>query len=134
VARDLIKFVSTLFRFLVYFYRLKYICHQNTPKLYLLFLLWTYLPKTCRYNKLFENMSIFRFRFTPIQAGNGACNYRTHYHLVLSHETYQNQGICYVTISYCYVAKTFVACNKFLHVKVACDTFKVGQACSRDCF
>jgi len=24
---------------------------------------------------------------------------------VLSHETYQNQGICYFTIAYCYVTK-----------------------------
>ena len=42
-----IKFVSRLLKFLVFFYRLKYICHQNTPKLYLLFLLWAYHPKTC---------------------------------------------------------------------------------------
>jgi len=61
--------------------------------------------------------------FTSIQAGNTACNHRTHYHLVLSHKTYQNQGICYVT-------KTFVARNKFAHVKVARNTKKVGQACS----
>ena len=38
-------------------------------------------------------------------AGNTACNYRTPYHLVLSHKTYQNQRICYVTIAYCYVTK-----------------------------
>jgi len=47
---------------------------------------------------------------------------------VLSHKTYQNQGIYYVTIAYCYVTKTFVARNKFPHVKVARDTKKVGQA------
>jgi len=41
---------------------------------------------------------------------------------VLSHRTYQNKGICYVT-------KTFVARNKFPHVKVARNTKKVGQAC-----
>jgi len=29
------------------YYRPKYICHQNTPKLYLLFLLWAYHPKAC---------------------------------------------------------------------------------------
>jgi len=27
------KFVNRLFKFLVFFYKLKYICHQNTPKL-----------------------------------------------------------------------------------------------------
>ena len=59
--------------------------------------------------------------FTSIQAGNTACNYRTHYHLVLSHKTNQNQGICYVT-------KTFVTRNKFPLVKVARNTKKVGQA------
>jgi len=41
------KLVSRLCKFLVLFYRLKYICHQNTPKLYLLFLLWAFHPKTC---------------------------------------------------------------------------------------
>ena len=69
--------------------------------------------------------------FTSIQAGNTAYNYRTHYHLVLSHETYQNRGICYVTIAYCYVTKMFVARNKFPHVKVARNTKKVGQAWHR---
>jgi len=44
------KFVSRLFKFLVFFYRLKYICHQTTPKLHLLFLLWAYHPKTCMTN------------------------------------------------------------------------------------
>jgi len=43
------------------------------------------------------------------------------YHLVFSHETYQNQGICYVT-------KAFVARNKLPHVKVARNIKKVGQA------
>jgi len=46
------------------------------------------------------------------------------YHLMLSHKTYKNQGICYVT-------KTFVARNKFPYVKVARNTKKVGQACHR---
>ena len=64
---------------------------------------------------------------TSIQAGNTACNYRTHYHLVLSHKTYQNQGICYVTIAYCYITKTFVARNKFTHVKVARNTKKLSR-------
>jgi len=61
---------------------------------------------------------------TSIQAVNTACNYRTHYHLVLSHKTYQNQEICYVIISYCYVKKTFVSRNKFPLVKVARNTKK----------
>ena len=39
------KFVSRLFKFLAFFYRLKYICHQNTPKLYLLSPLWAYHQK-----------------------------------------------------------------------------------------
>jgi len=41
---------------------------------------------------------------------------------VLSHKTYQNQGICYVT-------KTFVTRNKVPHLKVARNTKTVGQAC-----
>jgi len=40
---------------------------------------------------------------------------------MLSRKMYQNQRICYVT-------KTFVARNKFLHVKVSRNTKKVGQA------
>jgi len=40
---------------------------------------------------------------------------------MLSHKTYQNQGICYVT-------KMFVARNKFPYVKVTRNTKKVGQA------
>jgi len=40
---------------------------------------------------------------------------------MLSYKTYQNQGICYVTIAYCYVTKMFVTRN----IK------KVGQACSK---
>ena len=56
------KFVSRLFKFLVFFYRLKYNCHQNTPKLYLLFLLWAYDPKTC-IKKNLENMSTFLIWF-----------------------------------------------------------------------
>ena len=63
-----------------------------------------------------------------IQAGSTACNCRTHYHLVLSHKTYQNQWIYYVRIAYFYIIKTFVARNKFPHVKVARNTKKVGQA------
>ena len=51
-----------------------------------------------------------------------------HYHLVSSHKTYQNQGICYVTIACCYLTKTYVALNKFPRVKVARNTKKVGQA------
>ena len=60
-------------------------------------------------------------------------NYGTHhYHLVLSHKTYQNQGICdvRVAVAYCHVTKMFVARNKFPHVKVARNTKKVGQAWS----
>jgi len=57
-----------------------------------------------------------------------ASSYRAHYYFVLSHKTYQNQGICYVTIAYSFVTKTFVAHNKFPHVKVARNTKKVGQA------
>jgi len=54
---------------------------------------------------------------------------RTHYHFVLSHKTYQNQGICYATIAnYCHITKTFVARSKFPHVKVARNTKNVGQA------
>jgi len=49
---------------------------------------------------------------------------------VLSHKTYQNQGICHVTIAYCYATKTCVAHNKFPHVNVARNTKKVGQAWS----
>jgi len=48
---------------------------------------------------------------------------------MLSHKTYQNQGICYITIAYCYVTKIFVARHKFPHVKVARNTKKVGQPC-----
>jgi len=66
---------------------------------------------------------------TSIQAANTACNYRTH--LLLSHYTYQNEGICYVKIAYCYVTKTFVARNKYPHVKVVRNTKKIGQACHR---
>ena len=86
------------------------------------------LPPKNIYNKHFENMSIFQVWFTSIQAGNTACNCGTHCHLVLSHKAYQNQGICYFTIVYCYVTKAFVARNKFPHVKVARNTTKVGQA------
>ena len=58
------KFVNRLFKFLVFFYKLKYICHQNAPKLHLLLLLWAYDPKTC-----FKNASkirqLFRFGLHP---------------------------------------------------------------------
>jgi len=54
-----------------------------------------------------------------MQAGDIACNYRTHYHLVLSHKTDQIQGICYVT-------KMFVARNNNPHVKLARNTKKLG--------
>ena len=46
---------------------------------------------------------------------------------MLSHQTYQNQGICYIAIAYCYVTKTLVARNKFLHVKVAHN--KLSHVC-----
>jgi len=58
------KFVSRLFHVLVFFYRLKYICHKNTPKLYLLFLLWAYHPKTCITNAL-KICQFFRFGLHP---------------------------------------------------------------------
>jgi len=58
------KFVSRFFKFLVFFYRLKYICHQNTPKLYLLFLLWAYHPKTCITNAS-KICQLFRFGLRP---------------------------------------------------------------------
>jgi len=60
------KFVSRLFKFLVFFYRLKYIYHQNTPKLYLLFLLWTYHPKTCTTNAS-KICQFFRFGLHPFK-------------------------------------------------------------------
>jgi len=50
---------------------------------------------------------------------------------LLSHYTYQNEGICYVKIAYCYVTKTFVARNKYPHMKVVRNTKKIGQACHR---
>jgi len=63
------------------------------------------------YNKRFENMSIFKIWFTSTLAGNTACNYRTHYHLVLSHKTYQNQGICYIILCYhFYCIRKLVSC------------------------
>jgi len=45
------------------------------------------LPPKNLNKKRFEIMPIFEIWFTSIQAGNTACNYRTHYHLVLSHIT-----------------------------------------------
>jgi len=50
------------------------------------------LPPKNLYNKRFENMSIFLIWFTSIQAGNTACNYRTHHHLVLSHKIIKIKG------------------------------------------
>jgi len=86
----------------------------------------------CNYRTLkrFEYMSILKIWFTSIQAGNTARNYRSHNHFMLSRKTYQNQAICYITMAYRYVTRTFVARNKFAHVivKVARNTKKVGQA------
>jgi len=47
---------------------------------------------------------------------------------VLSHKTCQNQGICYITIAYCYVTKKRLWPATKFHVKVARKTKKVGQA------
>jgi len=58
------KFVSRLFIFLVLCYRLKYICHQNTPTSYLLFLLWAYHPQTCITNAS-KICQFFRFGLHP---------------------------------------------------------------------
>ena len=58
------KFISRLFNLLVFFYRLKYICQQNTPKLYLLFLLWAYHPKTCT-KSTSKICQVFRFGLHP---------------------------------------------------------------------
>jgi len=51
--------------------------------------------------------------------------------LMLLHKTYQNQGICYITIPYCYVTRMLLARNKFPCVKGARNTKKGGQACFR---
>ena len=125
------QFVSRLLKFLVFFYGLKCICHQNTPKLYLLFLLWAYHPQTCITSDA-KICQFFRFGLLPyklaiLRATTGLITswYR------IKHKTYQNKGICYVTIAYCYVTKTFVARNKFPHVKVARNTKKVGRVCIR---
>jgi len=48
------------------------------------------LPPKNLYNNRFQNISIFLIWFTSILADNTACNYRTHYHLVLSRKSYQN--------------------------------------------
>ena len=106
------NYVSRLFKFLVFFigwsiFAIK--THQNFTSFSVMG-----LPPKNLYNKLFENMSIFKIWFTSIQAGNTACNYRTHYHLVLLHKTNQNQGICYVKIAYCYVAKRLWPAINFL--------------------
>jgi len=55
----------------------------------------------------------FRFGLHPYKLAT-LCNYRTHYDLVLSHKTYQNQGICYITIAYYYVTKTLWPAINFL--------------------
>ena len=56
--------ISRLLKFLVFFYRLRCICHQNTPKLYLLFLLWAYHPNTCITNAS-KICQFLRFSFHP---------------------------------------------------------------------
>jgi len=58
------KFVSRLFKFFVFFYRLKYTCHQNTPNLYLLFLLWAYHRNTWITNAS-KICQLFRFGLHP---------------------------------------------------------------------
>jgi len=60
------KFLSRLLKFLVFFYRIRYICHQNTPKLYLLFLLWANHSKTCIVNTS-KICQFFRFGLHPYQ-------------------------------------------------------------------
>jgi len=81
------KFASRLLKFFIVFYRLKYICHQNTPKLYLLFLLWAYHPKTC-ITSASKICQFFRFGLHPYKlATMRARSYRAHYYLVLSCKT-----------------------------------------------
>jgi len=121
-----IKFVSRFFEFLVFFYRLKYICHRNTPKLYLLFLLWAYHLKTC-ITKASKICQLLRFCLHPYKLATLRATIGLIYHLVLSHKTYQNQGISYVIIAYCYVTKTFVARNKYHHVNVAHNVKRLGR-------
>ena len=82
------------------------------------------LPPKNLYNKRFENMSIFYVWFTSIQAGNMACNYRTHYHLVLLHKFIKITG--FVTSQ-----KTFVTRNKFPLVKEARNARKVEHTWCR---
>jgi len=123
------EFVSRFLKFFI-FYRLKYTCHQNTPKLYLLFLLWAYHPKTCITNAS-KISQLFRFGLNPYKLATLRATTGLIYRLVLSHKTYQNQRICNVTIAYWNVTKTFVARNEHPHVKVARNTKKVGQAYHR---
>jgi len=85
------------------------------------------LPPKNFYIKRFENMSVFQIWFTSIQAGNTACNYRTHRHLVLSHKTYQNQGIGYVTIAYCYITKHLWPAINFLMWKWPATLKRLGR-------
>jgi len=111
-----------LSKFFVFFYRLKYICHQNTPKLYLLFLLWAFHPKTC-ITKASKICKFFRYGLHPyklarLRATIGliitSCyrikliKIKGHNSLLLRH-------------------KAFVARNKFPHVEVACNTKKLGR-------
>ena len=72
----------------------------------------------------------FRFGLHPYKLATLRAT--IYYHVVLSHKNYQNQGICYVTIAYCYVTKAFVARTKYPPVKVACNTKQVGQAWPTD--
>jgi len=81
------KFVSRFFKFLVFFYRLNYICYQNTPKLYLFFLLWAYHPKTCIANAS-KICQLFRFGLHPYKLAALRATIGLIYHLMLSHQTY----------------------------------------------
>jgi len=65
--------------------------------------------------------------FTSIQAGNTACNYTADYHHVLLHKLIKIKDLLRQN-SLLLRHKTFVARNRFPHVKVACKTKKVGQA------
>jgi len=111
------KFVSRLFKFLVFFYRLKYIYHQTTPKLYLLFLLWTYHPKTCTTNAS-KICQLFRFGLHPfkpatLRATIGLIITSCYRIKLIKIERFVTSHSLIVTSQ-----KTFVARNKFPHVKV----------------
>ena len=122
------KFVSILFKFLVFFYTLKYICHQNTPKLYLLFLLWAYHRKPCRTNAS-KMCQFFRFGLHPYKLATPRATIGLILISCCSIKRMKING--FVTSQYLNVTsqKTFVARNKFPHVKVVRNTEKVGQAC-----